>query len=988
MSWYSRPIQPIDPVVVGQQPKPPIRYFRSDFSATGQNSFVQPPAQDPTQWASLYNIMPIRQNNLKPRWGSNVLTNLAVGGTNRLYNYQSDANGLRAILACAPTNVQAFDQTGTNYLTTLFTPIGGNGGIIRSANSRNFQYFCDGNNALLNHRSGDSLKWDGTNNTSGWNASGSSGVTNIGINNLDVTANKTSGGTTGGTIGPNTGTTAVDVAGPNGIIWNNPSGAFGNSYNTAANCSFIYNNSAGSLTGDTLKMTGFFSSASGTSVSGIQAVFKFSTTLSGFGGIPTRNLVVQLVKNGQAVGNAKTVTAFDSLYGSGNPFTVTLGSSSDTWGVSLTPNDLIQPNFGIQIYVTSSIFSATTDTALVKCAFVQLTATLTGSAGSSSTSGQGVGVVSIVPGSAQNLNLTIGRQYYLVGYNSTTGHFSDLSPFISGTTGPVANSEALLITATYNDPQVDHKYVLATADGGDPSILYQVNVLAPAGVTNTTGGTSGMNITSWQIDGANHVTFTGTYLNGQFKNGATVTVAGLSAGSFMNNATLTVTSTTPTTFVANFTHGPAGPTTEPGVAGSAVFGIPNNATFVVDGWPDTQLVLSQAMVFTDQFGNTFGVALNQPPPSGTLIIKHQGRLWMSGIPGSTHTVYFSKSISELTMPNGFIAGHYEEAWPQDNYFDVSDGAESVSGMLSDGQTLYIGTQNHVRRLIGNSPQTFQLPQIVHPNVGVINQETWQLVFMEGAPAGAIWLTPDYRVIQSDFNTYLDIGMPVQDLLNQIGSNAPTVAHAMFVQDGEFELYILSVPVGNTLPNVQLVYDLRAKQWFTWQFAPGQFAGAALGTLFNINSNGTPQWLFLGGLGTTIGQYSSALTSDNSTGSGSGTNFLVQAITNWLDLGEPTRRKLLNEIVFYGNANVTMSLVGANNQDDFTANDMSKVTGNFRTNSIAYNQTLRQSPFGTWNLYLTGQKTAYRYFQIMFQGTSATTPILGSYSISAQALDDV
>ena len=271
-------------------------------------------------------------------------------------------------------------------------------------------------------------------------------------------------------------------------------------------------------------------------------------------------------------------------------------------------------------------------------------------------------------------------------------------------------------------------------------------------------------------------------------------------------------------------------------------------------------------------------------------------------------MFFTKSVSELTLPNGFIAGKSEESWPGTNYFDVSDGAESVSGLLTDGTTLYIGTQNHIRRLIGNSLATFQEPAIVHPEVGLINQEVWQLTFMQGAPSGSIWMTPDFRVIQSDFNTYVDIGAPVQDILNKLQSTAPSLAHAQFVADGEYELYILAVPyLQSTYCDTHLVFDLRARQWFVWQPASG-----SLSLLYNVTQNAIPQWLFLKGDGTVVNIYNSAAVTDN------GVTIPVTATTTWMHLGEPTRRKLLNDIQVYGNTNMTMNVYGANNMADFTS----------------------------------------------------------------------
>jgi hypothetical protein len=1048
MSWYSSPIQPIDPVVVSQTPKPPIRYMRDNFSNTGQNSYFQAPAQDQSMWQSLLNVQPITQGILNQRWGYNpfvatialgnstalvsasspgsfvpiatvVVTSTAglyagqsitiagntdpvfngtfsiltvnsattmslnftalsashsgTGGTlslalaitsNRLYNFQSDSLGTRAIIAAGLPGVVAYNENGTVYNGDIFVPSAASG-IIRSITSRNFQYFCDGYNALnsVTHQTGDSLKWNGA-------ATG--GVTNIGILTSDVTTNAAGGGTSGNSFGPNTGTTAVDVPYSTPNAWTRPSGIFSNSLSLAAYCNvgesiavqnisfpyqhWIYTYSNVKLVSDTIQATGFFNSISGTTVAGVQVSIQYNATLTqpvqvfnkctGF---------VQLVKNGVATG---TIKGFQ-LTADGNTHTVNLGSASDLWGGSFAPADLTASNFGFNIYMSASFAQVGGPSTTynpnfqVFVPYGTITVTMAGNVGTSSSSGTGVGVVSGVAGGA--INLTLGRTYYLVANTATVGHYSDLSN-PSGNTGPCTNTEFNLLLATYNDPQVDTKYVLATPDGGDPSILYEASVLVP-----------GLTVASWAINGSNQVTFTGTWTGPQYANGATFVVGGLSHGSYLNGQTLTVTGTSPTTVSANFTHG-ADSATEIGIAGNYSFAIPNGVTYVVDDTTDPLLVLNQPLLFTDTSGNEFGVTLNSPPPAGNLLIKHQGRLWMAGVPGATHSVFFSKSVVELTLPNGFIAGKYEESWPGSNYFDVSDGAESVSGFLSDGTTLYIGTQNHIRRLLGNSPTTFQEPQIVHPEVGLINQEVWQLTFMQGAPSGSIWMTPDFRVIQSDFNTYVDIGTPVQDILNNLQSTAPLLAHASFVADGEYELYILAVPYRqSTYCDTQLVFDLRTRQWFTWQPA-----GGSLSLLYNITQTAIPQWLFINGAGNAINIFSSLATTDN------GTTIPVTATTTWMHLGEAARRKMLNEIQVYGNTAMTMSVYGSNNLADFTSSPR----------PVVYNRALQQSPFGTWNLYLTGDRTRYRYYQFTFNANNGRIPFLGSYAISAIPMDDL
>jgi hypothetical protein len=1035
MSWYQTPVQPFDPVVVSQTPKPPIRYMRDNFANTGQHSYVKAPAQDQAMWQSLLNVQPITQGILNQRWGYNLLNLAYSAGAVRLYNFQSDSLGQRAIVLTAANSVSALKEDGTSYNLVIFYPSAG-GNVIRSVTSRNYQYFCDGNNALnpTTHRTGDSLKWDGS-------PTLLTGTSNIGILNTDVTQNNVAGGGSTFTYvqGPNTGGTVTDIAAAPVDQWINPSGIFSNNPATPAKNGIGYFPITQTTT-DSLKALQFFGPINvGQNVQGIQVAFTYTNTYTNGGSNGFATIFAQLIKNGVKYGAVRQLPlAID-----GTSHVATLGSPNDVWGGNFVPSDLSGNTFGVQFYVSGGLHNPNgTQGFTIAIQFVTITATLNTTISITNSSAAGVGIAGAEPGGS--VNLSLGRTYYLVGNNSLTGHFSDLTT-ASASTGSGTNAEYNLALATFNDPQVDKKFVLATADGGDPSILYETLVLVP-----------GLTVSSWAIDGANHVTFTGIYTGNAPANGATVVVGGLNHGNYLNGATLTVTGTTGTTLTANFTHG-ADSATEIGVVGNYGFEIPNSVTLVIDNTPDPNLVTYQPLLFTDQFGNSFGVALNTPPPAGNIIVKHQGRLWMAGIPGATHSVYFSKAVAELTLPNGFIAGKYEEAWPLSNYFDVSDGAESVSGLLSDGNTLYIGTQNHVRRLLGNAPANFQEPQIVHPQVGVMNQEVWQTVFLQGTPAGCIWMTPDFRVIQSDFNTYVDIGNPIQDILNNLQPTAQSLAHAAFVADGEYNLYILAVPyLQSTYCDTHLVFDLKARQWFVWQPANG-----SVSLLYNVTQAGIPQWLFVSGVGNFFSEGITSLTrssnvvtalllskpliavgasitvsgaSDasyngtfsvtsitafftgphtlnynvtwNQTGANSSTTgglltsnvqqnvpvniysptattdngiaIPVSATTTWLHLGEPTRRKMLNEVQVYGNTTMTMSVNGSNNLQDFLSTPR----------PIVYNRTLIQSPFGTWNLYLTGVKTRHRYYQFTFQANNGLIPFLGSFAIAAAALDDL
>lgn len=382
------------------------------------------------------------------------------------------------------------------------------------------------------------------------------------------------------------------------------------------------------------------------------------------------------------------------------------------------------------------------------------------------------------------------------------------------------------------------------------------------------------------------------------------------------------------------------------------------ATTYTDQINDTVLTLNQIYLQTDQFGNSFGIGDNTPPPLGNLAIKHQGRLWMA----LGQNLFFSKSTTEVTLPNGFEAGRYEEAWPGANFFDIAPGAETVTGLLSDGSTLYIGTQRHVRRLYGSDPTTFQEPEVLLQGVGVLNQDVWIPIFMEGTPSGAMWLTPDNKVIMSDFNTYRDVGTPIQDVLNTINPNAVDNCHAMYASSGPYDVFILAIPTGNNVHcDTHLVYDIRTQVW-AGMWMPSDPSTAMH---FNINGDGEPQWLFTTPL--YVYQYSSMFTQDRV--GQTPVNYISVAQTSWLDMGFPTYRKLMNEIEVTGDPTLTVTLEGANTQGDFT-----------NTNILLQASAIQQSVERTYKLYLASIFGAYKRYRFSFSSTGPQQNFLDGYNI--------
>lgn len=471
------------------------------------------------------------------------------------------------------------------------------------------------------------------------------------------------------------------------------------------------------------------------------------------------------------------------------------------------------------------------------------------------------------------ITLFSGRRYYSAFNNSITGNYSDVSPISSSSGAVSGGSLPLSDIPVSTDPQVDNVYILATADGGDPSILYYV--------TNVANGT--------------------------------------------------------TTFQ--------------------------------DGIAEPVLLLSPSYAFTDSNGNEFGLFDNTPPPvDGRFPTKHLGRIWM--VKGSQ--VQFSKNTAELTTPSGIIAGRFEEDWPSFNVLDISEDAEQGTGLFSDGQVIYIATDRTIRRIQGDSPNNFSEPQVIFAEVGVINQDVWKTVFLEGTPVGTMWLTPDFRVILSDFNTYRDIGTPIQTTLNTINPNATANAWAMFGSQGPYGFYMLAIPTGtNTDPDTMCVFDMRLKKWYIWQQLDNVISG-----IYYVSLGGTSRLVFVDAGGTLRVFDPTTVVDRSGDGDSDGIPTVIQ--TTWMDLGDPMLRVLINEIETQTTVDDTLvSVEGASQAGNSFANPT----------SVIANAPLVKNLFGQLKTFTVGGPSRDRFYRITWSAKSdensdPNDTLLGSYSIEA------
>jgi hypothetical protein len=749
-----------------------FRVTRKSFWQAGQDSFTQPPAQNPDMFQALTNVEPVLQGNLQRRRGYTQFSNTTPTiPFHNGYAFRSEILNLRRLVWTSSSTVVAVDENGSTISSPLFTP-SMSAKAVRMVLSRSYGYFADGIAA-------DYLKWDGTTSTGN--------LTNWGI---AVSA------AAGSVNGPNPPGTAASVSTQVGQSpWATPNnikvadGAFA----TTTPITFPRGSAAQSAS-ERLEATNFgFAVTPNTSqVTGIQLDVKGLQSQQ-TASPNTASITAYLIINGSVVGPGKTLVL---------PLTnnfIQFGGPSDSWGHALTGVDVNASNFGVSIQAQS----IDDDGHLIgnvtySIDFVQMTVFVSGST-----------IILGAPG-VGGITLLSGRIYTVAFTNSLAGTVSTTVPF-SSSTGPLTlNDQPLSGLPVSTDPQVDQKFLLATADGGDETTLYLI--------------------------------------------------------------------------------------TE----------IPNAQTTYVDNMSDTQLLLQPIFQDTDVNGNLHGVVNNLPPPLIDFPTKHKGRIF--GTIGST--LHYSKNLDDVTTSTGTITSKWEEDWPAVNILDISELAETVTGLLSDGQTLYIGTDHAVRRLIGDSPDNFQQPEVLFNETGVVNQEVWQIVFMEGQPVGSMWLTPDNRAMFSDFNSYQDIGTPIQDVLNSINTNvASTVAHACFVSEGPSEYFMLYIPTGsNMFADTVCVYNLRTKHWVIWK--PSDIVTASL---FNITAVGTPQWLFATEIGPLF-IWDKSVRVDRF--KGAALQYPVPITTSWLDFGDEGLTKAFNKIIVTtADPNLLVSVQGAIRDSD-------------------------------------------------------------------------
>lgn len=946
-----------------------FRVTRKSFYQAGQDSFTQPPAQNPDLFQSLTNIEPILQGTLKRRRGYQLLSPQAPSTPYREgYSFRSEGLGLRSQVWTSTSNVLALNEDGSANVNTLFTPSLNAAFAPRMVLSRDYGYFADGTLT-------DNLKWDGTQSTGN--------VTNWGIdinNALGIVTGPNAPGTatdlgnSGNTAsqGTNNPTVATNVSAPN---WNNPNNIF-TSNNTYADQLLNVQTSTGFLRG-----TGYGFSIPGTAtITGITVIIRrWSGQVSGHTGFCIDNGVF-LTKAGTQVGtDHSAIGVFWPAFGPSNQ---TYGSPSDLWGTTWTPTDINNVGFGAQVSAfnqeTNPFFNADPSVDWIGVTVYYTTPTTGNWTNPNNIKIQDGAVATTTATTSQSSDLQ-ATNFGLTPSGIVTGIQVDIKLSTSSGT-PTINPSLTKNSVAYGT----RKIATVTNTGlsfitfGSPTDLWggtwalsditsanfgaQFYVLAATGSPLVSVDFIRITIytsvppPSWTIAGTGITLLSGRVYTLAFQNSITghvssVTPFSTSTGPLTNQgialSALAVSADPQVDSKLILATADGGDTTTLYLLAS----IPNATTTYSDTTSDSVLLTQNVFQQTNADGSLHGVINNNRPPAFNFPTKHKGRIYGS----IKSTLYFSKNLDEVTTSTGTITSKWEEAFPRTNQLDISEASETIQGIMSDGETLWIATERCIRRLIGDSPSNFQKPEIQFNEAGLLNQDCWKVAFAEEQPVGTMWLTPDFKVIFSDFNNYSDVGTRIQNVLNSINPNAVSTIHAAFVAKGPAEYYMLHIPTGsNTSPDTICVFNMKSKQWCIW--SP---TDQVSGSLYFIDTQGKPRWIFAATLGS-LYEWKDTLFLDRV--GNTPVSYSSTAQTSWLDFGDEGLTKAFNKIIVTtADLNLTVGVQGAIRDSDFVAGGT----------VVLLPTTLLAEIFGDLFIPMVGQSGYYKWYQLTFNSPASS-----------------
>lgn len=403
--------------------------------------------------------------------------------------------------------------------------------------------------------------------------------------------------------------------------------------------------------------------------------------------------------------------------------------------------------------------------------------------------------------------------------------------------------------------------------------------------------------------------------------------------------------------------------------------ISNGTTSTIDDIGEEDLADKELWNELDADGRGVGVIGNTPvfevAPDATISCMHRGHCYIL----EGHHLFWSKTLHEVTTSTGNVTGKWEEAIPIQNQTSLSsDGAEVGRSLQSDGINLYIGTNRNVYALSGDDPG-LNPPRALFNEVGVLNNAVWKIVYHAGQAVGAVWMTPDHRVILSNLSTYQDVGRPLQTTWDALG-NITTTATATFMAYGQNEFYILAPGlVSDGSVAFTRWFNVTTGRWTTYFSKIGDPLNGPLEPVYAVSYmldtiNQRPLPIY----STDSNRYNrwDPTTVYDHNGEGDQTLPGPAIVTNWLDFGDSTVTKTLHSVeIQTGEASLQLTLQGATNEDDF----QSPVT-------IVSGRAFTENLFGNLWCPVADLNTNYRFFRIAltnFAGTDVDSDFLSYLS---------
>lgn len=398
---------------------------------------------------------------------------------------------------------------------------------------------------------------------------------------------------------------------------------------------------------------------------------------------------------------------------------------------------------------------------------------------------------------------------------------------------------------------------------------------------------------------------------------------------------------------------------------------PGTLTFT-DTLPDTyndnyiagQTLLNQNLwADVDSFGNSFGIINNTPPPTNLLYpTLHQGRMFAT----DGKNLFFSKSLSDVTTATGLITSKWEEAWPGTNVLPIGLDNETITGLRSSGQNLHIATEKSIYELQGTDPTNFSIPSSLFQQTGIFGNDLWTVVYSQGQPLGYAWITPDLKMIYSDFNTYDDVSLPVYTYLSQWSNAFTQFAKLTSFTYGPYNFVVLCFERASSAEF--LIFETVMQKWYHWTVAAAnsgplvsfvyEHPETGYRGLFYQETNSSQNLLRL---------FDPTFTTDN----GNVINWSAQ--TSWTSLSDPLAFKTINELeVISEEASLRVSIYGAQTQSQFDQQTIPSSGTYLGTRSLV------TSPLGPLKTYWAGAPTNARYYSFQFSsflsGTAVSSPV--------------